>query len=275
MKLRDKLVVPPEKPFSLANWDSGDTLGLEKDSAAEKTEQNIARLDELQYLMYAEHRRALLVVLQGMDGAGKDGTIRHVIRGLNPQGCRVTSFKAPTAEEADHDFLWRMHRAVPPSGEVAIFNRSHYEDVLAVRVRKLVPKTVWTRRYDHINRFEQLLTDSAVVVAKFFLHISKDEQRRRFEERLRDPTKQWKLSPSDFEDRKHWEDYVTAYEDALTRCSRSDAPWFIVPADKKWFRNFAVSCILVETLEALDMRFPKPTVDVSRITPSLSSGRDR
>ncbi len=275
MKLRDKLVVRPERPFSLANWDSGETLGLEKDSAAEKTEQNIARLDELQYLMYAEHRRALLVVLQGMDGAGKDGTIRHVIRGLNPQGCRVTSFKAPTAEEADHDFLWRVHRAVPPSGEVAIFNRSHYEDVLAVRVRKLVPKTVWTRRYDHINRFEQLLTDSAVVVAKFFLHISKDEQRRRFEERLRDPTKQWKLSPSDFEDRKHWEDYVTAYEDALTRCSRSDAPWFIVPADKKWFRNFAVSCILVETLEALDMRFPKPTVDVSRITPSLSSGRDR
>src|SRR5713101_123753 len=265
MKLRDKLVVPPEKPFSLAKWDSGDTLGLEKDSAAEKTEQNIARLDELQYLMYAEHRRALLVVLQGMDGAGKDGTIRHVIRGLNPQGCRVTSFKTPTAEEADHDFLWRVHRAVPPSGEVAIFNRSYYEDVLAARVRKLVPKSVWSRRYDHINRFEQLLTDSSVVVAKFFLYIGKDEQRRRFEERLRDPTKQWKLSPSDFEDRKHWDDYVTAYEEALTRCSTSDAPWFIVPADKKWFRNFAVSHILVETLEALDMRFPKPTFDVSRI----------
>jgi len=210
-----------------------------------------------------------------MDGAGKDGTIRHVMRGLNPQGCRVTSFKAPSAEEANHDFLWRVHRAVPPSGQVAIFNRSHYEDVLAARVRKLVPKAVWTRRYDHINRFEQLLADSDIVIAKFFLHISKDEQRRRFEERLRDPTKQWKLSPSDLEDRTHWDDYVTAYQDALTRCSTSEAPWFIVPADKKWFRNFAVSRILVETLEALDMRFPKPTVDVSRIIPSLSSGRGR
>jgi len=265
MDLRDKLVVRPDKRITLADWDPGETLGLDKEAAAEKTEQNIARLDELQYLMYAEHRRALLVVLQGMDGAGKDGTIRHVMRGLNPQGCRVTSFKAPSTEEADHDFLWRVHRAVPPSGEVAIFNRSHYEDVLAARVRKLVPKNVWTRRYDHINGFEQLLTDSSVVVVKFFLHISKDEQRRRFEERLRDPTKQWKLSPSDFEDRKHWDDYVAAYEDVLTRCSTSDAPWLIVPADKKWFRNFAVSRILVETLEALDMRFPKPTVDVSRI----------
>ncbi len=275
MDLRDKLVVRPDKRITLADWDPGETLGLDKEAAAEKTEQNIARLDELQYLMYAERRRALLVVLQGMDGAGKDGTIRHVMRGLNPQGCRVTSFKPPSTEEADHDFLWRVHRAVPPSGEVAIFNRSHYEDVLAARVRKLVPKNVWTRRYDHINGFEQLLTDSSVVVVKFFLHISKDEQRRRFEERLRDPTKQWKLSPSDFEDRKHWDDYVAAYEDVLTRCSTSDAPWLIVPADKKWFRNFAVSRILVETLEALDMRFPKPTVDVSRITPSLSSERGR
>ncbi len=265
MELRDRFVVHPDKRIRLADWDPGETLGLEKDSAVEQTEKNIGRLDELQYLMYAEHRHALLVVLQGMDGAGKDGTIRHVMRGLNPQGCRVTSFKAPSAEEADHDFLWRVHRAAPASGEVAIFNRSYYEDVLAARVRKLVPKRVWSQRYDHINRFEQLLTDSSVVVAKFFLYVSKDEQRRRFEERLRDPTKQWKLSPSDFEDRKHWDDYVTAYAEALTRCSTPDAPWFIVPADKKWFRNFAVSHILVETLEALDMRFPKPTFDVSRI----------
>src|SRR3989442_4808208 len=172
MELRDRLIVPPDKPLTLADWDPDETLGFEKEAAVEKTEKAIARLDELQYLMYAEHRRALLVVLQGMDGAGKDGTIRHVMRGLNP--------------------------------EVAIFNRSHYEDVLAAGVRKLVPKNVWTRRYDHINGFEQLLTDSSVVVVKFFLHISKDEQRRRFEERLRDPTKQWKLSPSDFEDRKQW-----------------------------------------------------------------------
>jgi PPK2 family polyphosphate:nucleotide phosphotransferase len=265
MTLRDRLVVRPDRRVTLADWAPDETLGFRKESAVEETEKSIARLDELQYLMYAEHRRALLVVLQGMDGAGKDGTVRHVMRGLNPQGSRVTSFKAPSAEEADHDFLWRVHRAVPPLGDVAIFNRSHYEDVLAARVRKLVPKEVWSRRYDHINGFEQLLTDSSIVIVKFYLHISKGEQRRRFEERLRDPARQWKLSPSDFEDRKHWDEYVTAYEEALARCSTPRAPWFVVPADKKWFRNLAVSQILVETLEALDLRFPKPSFDVSRI----------
>jgi len=265
MRLRDRLVVHPDKRVTLADWDADETLGFQKGAAVEKTEKSIARLDELQYLMYAEHRRALLVVLQGMDGAGKDGTVRHVMRGLNPQGSHVTSFKPPSAEEADHDFLWRVHRAVPPVGNVAIFNRSHYEDVLAARVRKLVPKDVWSGRYDHINGFERLLTDSGIVVVKFYLHISKDEQRRRLEERLRDPAKQWKLSPGDFEDRKHWDEYVTAYEEALTRCSTPDAPWFVVPADKKWLRNLAVSEILVETLEALDMRFPTPSFDVSRI----------
>ncbi|HVH68311.1 MAG TPA: polyphosphate kinase 2 family protein [Gemmatimonadales bacterium] len=265
MKLGDKLVVHPGKPVKLADRDPGDTLGVDKDAAKQRTEQSIARLDELQYLMYAEHRRSLLVVLQGMDGAGKDGTIRHVMGGLNPQGCRVTSFKAPTAEELDHDFLWRVHRAVPSRGDIAIFNRSHYEDVLIARVRKLVPKDVWSRRYDHINRFEELLIDGGVVIVKLFLHISREEQRERFEERLHDATKQWKLSPSDFEDRKYWDDYTGAYEDALGRCSTSDAPWFIVPANKKWVRNLAVSHILVETLEALDMRFPKPSFDLSRV----------
>ena len=265
MKLRDKLVVPPRKPVTLADWDPGDTHGFAKEPAIEKIETSIARLDELQYLMYAEHRRALLVVLQGMDAAGKDGTIRHVMRGFNPQGCRVTAFKTPTAEEADHDFLWRVHRAVPPRGDIAIFNRSHYEDVLIARVRKLVPKDMWSRRYDEINRFEQLLAENGVVVVKFLLHISRDEQRRRFEERLHDPAKQWKLSPGDFEDRKRWDEYAAAYEEALARCSTPDAPWFIVPANKKWFRNLAVSHILIETLEALDMRFPKPSFDVSGI----------
>jgi len=265
MALRDRLVVRPDRRVALADWDPDETLGFRKEAALEETEKTIARLNELQYLMYAEHRRALLVVLQGMDGAGKDGTVRQVMRGLNPQGSRVTSFKAPSAEEADHDFLWRVHRAVPPLGDVAIFNRSHYEDVLAARVRKLVPEDVWSRRYDHINGFERLLTDSSIVVVKFYLHISKGEQRRRFEERLRDPARRWKLSPSDFEDRKHWDEYITAYQEALARCSTPRAPWFVVPADKKWFRNLAVSQILVETLEALDMRFPKPSFDVSRI----------
>jgi PPK2 family polyphosphate:nucleotide phosphotransferase len=265
MKLRDKLQVHPRTTVKLADWDPGDTLGFDKDAARDNVAQSMARLDELQYLMYAQHRHALLVVLQGMDGAGKDGTIRHVMTGLNPQGCRVTSFKAPSPEELDHDFLWRVHQAVPRRGDIAIFNRSHYEEVLIARVRQLVPKDVWSSRYDHINRFEQLLTDSGVVIVKLFLHISRDEQRQRFEERLHDATKQWKLSPSDFEDRKYWDDYVGAYEDVLTRCSTREAPWFIVPANKKWLRNFVVSHILVETLEALEMRFPKPSFDLSTV----------
>lgn len=266
MTLSEKLLVRAGKSVTLTDWDPGDTFGFTKGADTQrKIDKSIARLDELQYVMYAEHRRALLVVLQGMDGAGKDGTIRHVMSGLNPQGCRVTPFKAPTAEEADHDFLWRVHHAVPRRGDIAIFNRSHYEDVLIARVRKLVPKDVWSRRYDHINHFERLLGDSEVLVVKFFLHISKDEQKRRFEERLHDPTKQWKLSPSDFEDRKYWEDYAAAYEDVLERCNGAHAPWFIVPANKKWFRDLAVSQILVHMLEALDMRFPKPSFDVSQL----------
>jgi len=266
MKLGDQLRVSPGKPVRLAAWDSGDTRGIEHAEADARLAKNLARLDELQYLMFAEQRRALLVVLQGMDAAGKDGTIRHVMAGLNPQGSRVTAFKSPTAEEAAHDFLWRVHQVVPRRGDVAIFNRSHYEDVLIARVHHLVPRAVWSRRYEQINRFEELLTESEVVVLKFFLHISKDEQRRRLEERLRDPAKQWKLALSDLEERKFWDDYVAAYEEALTRCSPASAPWFIIPADKKWFRNLAVSRVLVETLEALDMKFPKPAFDPSRVT---------
>ena len=268
MKLRDKLRVVPGKPVHLADWDPGETHGFKKGEASQASlGKSIARLDELQYVMYAEHRRALVVVLQGMDASGKDGTIRHVMTGFNPQGCRVTAFKAPSLEEADHDFLWRVHRAVPGRGDIAIFNRSHYEDVLIARVHKLVSKDVWFRRYEQINRFEELLSENDVIVVKFFLHISKEEQEERFEERLRDPTKQWKLSAADFADRERWSQYVAAYEDALTRCSSVTAPWYIVPANKKWFRNLAVSHVLVETLEALEMRFPKPTLDASRIKP--------
>jgi PPK2 family polyphosphate:nucleotide phosphotransferase len=200
-----------------------------------------------------------------MDASGKDGTIRHVMTGLNPQGCRVTSFKAPSAEEADHDFLWRIHQAVPAKGDVAIFNRSHYEDVLIARVRQLVPKEVWSSRYDQINRFEQLLVENGVIVVKFFLHISKDEQKQRFEERLRDRTKQWRFSMGDLEERKYWDDYGAAYEEVLHRCSTEAAPWYVVPADRKWVRNLVVSSILVETLEACGMNFPKPAFDVSRV----------
>lgn len=267
MALSQRLRVKPGDAVLLADIDPDETHGYEKgpelDAALAK---NIARLDELQYLLYAEQRRALLVVLQGIDAAGKDGTIRHVMTGFNPQGCRVTAFKVPTPEELAHDFLWRVHAAVPGKGDVAIFNRSHYEDVLVVRVHALVPERVWKRRYDQINAFERHLVENDVVIVKLFLHISKDEQKQRLERRLQDPTRQWKVSLGDLEERKRWKDYTCAYEDAITKCSASAAPWYVVPADKKWFRNLAVSEILVATLQGLDMKFPKPKVDLSRVT---------
>ena len=267
MDLARRLRLKPGDRVHLADVDHAATHGFEKGEDLDTAlAQNTARLDELQYLMYAEHRRALLVVLQGMDASGKDGTIRHVMTGFNPQGCRVTPFKTPTPVELAHDFLWRVHQVVPGKGDVAIFNRSHYEDVVAIRVHKLVPTNSWKRRYDQINDFERYLAENDVVIAKLFLHISKDEQKQRLQRRLDDPKRQWKVSLSDFEDRKRWKDYQRAYEDALTECNAKDAPWYVVPADKKWFRNLAVSQILVETLEALDMRFPKPTVDLARIT---------
>lgn len=267
MTLFQRLRLKPGRAVHLAEWDPADKLGLKKNEAHEVAlAKSIARLDELQYLLYAEHRHALLIVLQGMDAAGKDGTIRHVMTGFNPQGCRVTPFKAPTPEEASHDFLWRVHRAIPVKGDIAIFNRSHYEDVLVARVRKLVPKAVWSSRYERINEFEALLKESGVTIVKLFLHISKDEQKNRFEERLRDPTKQWKVAPSDFEDRSYWDAYMAAYEDALARCSTDAAPWYVIPADRKWVRNVAVSRVLVETLEALRMRFPTPSFDASDFT---------
>ena len=266
MELSRRLRVRPGAKVDLADIDPAGTHGFEKGRDLEAAlAKNIARIDELQYLMYGEHRRALLVVLQGIDASGKDGTIRHVMTGFNPQGCRVTPFKAPTPEELAHDFLWRIHHAVPGKGDVAIFNRSHYEDVLVVRVHELVPAPVWKRRYDQINDFERYLAENGVVIVKFFLHISKDEQKRRLERRIEDSTRQWKVALSDFEERKRWKEYQRAYEDAITKCNTKEAPWYVVPADKKWFRNLAVSQILVETLEALDMRFPKPTVDLASL----------
>ncbi len=264
MTLRERLLVEPGKAVMLADWDPADKLGFTKDDEHKVAlAEDIERLDELQYLMYAEDRHALLIVLQGMDASGKDGTIRHAMSAFNPQGCRVTAFKTPTPEELQHDFLWRVHRAVPGRGDIAIFNRSHYEDVLVARVRKLVSKDVWSSRYGQINQFEELLRDNGVTIVKLFLHISKEEQKARFEERLKDPTKQWKVAPGDFEDRKHWDDYLTAYEDALTRCSTDAAPWYIIPADRKWVRNLVVSRLLIEILEALEMKFPKPAFDLS------------
>ncbi len=266
MKFGEKLIVTPGKKVKLSEWDPGDTLGWGKDHKMKRsTAKAIERIDAMQYLLYAEHKRALLIMLQGLDAAGKDGTIRHVMSGVNPQGCKVTSFKKPSPEEMSHDYLWRIHKAVPEYGDIGIFNRSVYEDVLVVRVHNLVPKEVWSKRYDQINRFEELLHENSVKILKFFLHISKEEQKQRFEQRIDDPDRRWKISESDFDERRYWGDYVDAYETALTKCSTHHAPWFIIPSNKKWFRNLAVSHIIAETLEAMDMKFPKPTVDVRKL----------
>lgn len=223
------------------------------------------RLQQLQYLMYAENKRSLLICLQGRDAAGKDGTINHVLGCMNPQGCTVTGFKAPTKEELAHDFLWRYHKAAPATGHVAIFNRSHYEDVLVVRVHKLVRRHLWSKRYEHINAFERLLYDGGTHILKFYLHIDPQEQLKRFKHRIDDPARHWKISDSDYSERAYWDDYTRAFEDTLSKCSTKHAPWFIIPSNHKWFRNLAVSRIVVETLEAWHMQFPAPTVDIAEI----------
>jgi PPK2 family polyphosphate:nucleotide phosphotransferase len=258
--------VQPGSRVKLAEIDTG-YVGHHQDKAGAQDDirKYAERLVELQYLLYAEGRHGLLIVLQAMDSGGKDGVIRHVLGSMNPQGCRVQSFKVPTAEEASHDFLWRVHKVTPARGEVVIFNRSHYEDVLVTRVHALVAKEVWQSRYDRINAFEQCLLDNNVHVLKFFLHISKDEQLQRFKKRLKDPTRHWKISDSDYSERQYWDRYQVAFEDALGRCSTEQAPWFVIPADHKWFRNLAISRIVVEYLEGLGMQFPEAHVDIEDI----------
>jgi PPK2 family polyphosphate:nucleotide phosphotransferase len=265
-ELYERLVVKPGEKAKLSKRDSDDTAGFKKKAEVRALlDENVVRLDELQYLLYAENKRALLVVLQAMDAGGKDGTIRHVMGALNPQGVRVTSFKKPSDEEREHDFLWRINKAVPRYGNIGIFNRSHYEDVLVVRIHDLVKKSVWSKRYKQINDFERHLADNNVTILKFFLHISKDEQKERFQARLDDPSKHWKASPADFAERKYWDDYQEAFEDALSNCSTKHAPWFVIPANKKWFRNFAVSQIIRDTLESLDMKFPPAPLDLDKV----------
>jgi PPK2 family polyphosphate:nucleotide phosphotransferase len=261
-----ELRVRPGTKVRLWKYDPEDTLDWHKGGKMEASlRKAIEKIDNLQYRLYAERKRALLVVLQGLDTSGKDGTIRHVMSGVNPEGCKVTSFKVPTAEEAAHDFLWRIHEAAPARGEVGIFNRSHYEDVLVVRVHKLLPKEVWSQRHEQINDFESMLAANGVKILKFFLHISKGEQKKRLLERIDDSDHQWKISEADFHERKFWDDYTIAYEDAIRKCSTPDAPWFIIPANKKWFRNLAVSHIIAETLEEMNPKFPAPTVDISKL----------
>ncbi|MGB7157043.1 MAG: polyphosphate kinase 2 family protein [Tepidisphaeraceae bacterium] len=259
-------LVVPGKRFALKDRPTDDTGPFaDKKEGNVACEANLELLDELQERLYAESKHALLVVLQAMDTGGKDGTIEHVFSGVDPQGCSVTSFKAPTPLELAHDYLWRIHEAAPPKGMIGIFNRSHYESVLVERVKNLVPKDVWSRRYKHINDFEQLLSDEGVTIVKFFLHISRDEQKRRLEARLADPQKHWKFNPNDLKERERWDDYQAAYQDALRECSTKNSPWYVVPADKKWFRNWVVSDVLVRTLKGLKMQYPPAAKGLDRI----------
>jgi PPK2 family polyphosphate:nucleotide phosphotransferase len=251
--------------FRLRDADADRTLGWERDKVDTATAENLLRLGELQYKMYADARFAMLVVIQGIDGGGKDSTIRRVMSTFNPQGFTVTAFKAPSVEELRHDYLWRIHSHVPPRGEVAVFNRSHYEDVLVVRVDNLVPEAVWSRRYEQINRFELNLHECTTRIVKIFLHISRDEQKRRLEERLAVRSKQWKFSTEDLAKRAQWDDYRQAFEAAITRCTSVHAPWYVVPANRKWFRDFAVSQILLQQFEQLPLRWPRPHYDAKTI----------
>ena len=255
----NKYLVRGGQKIALNNFDPDDTSLAPGGKAEAKAELAaiVERLSEAQERLFAGHQRSLLIVLQGMDTSGKDGTIRHVMRGLNPQGTRVVSFRKPSDEELEHDFLWRVHAKVPAKGEAVVFNRSHYEDVLIVRVHDLVPKAVWRERYDQINAFERILHENGTVIVKFFLHISRDEQRTRLQARVEDPKKCWKFQHGDLEERKFWKDYLRAYEDALSKTSTEWAPWYIVPANQKWYRNHLVGSIVAETLDTLRLKYPK------------------
>ena len=237
-----------DRRIKLADFNPAHDAGLKREQAEKKTAKIIEELIDLQELLYAARRQSLLIVLQGRDTSGKDGVIRHVAGPLNSQSCSVSSFKVPTEEELAHDFLWRIHAQTPRLGEIKIFNRSHYEDVLVARVHKLVSTEVWRSRYSHINEFERSLTDSSTIILKFYLHISKEEQEERLLEREKDATKSWKLSVGDWKEREYWDDYTVAYEDALNECSSKRRPWFIVPADKKWFRNLAIAEVVHDAL---------------------------
>lgn len=255
----------PGSTVKLANYDPAFTGEYDKGSARAEEKKLEEKLAVLQERLYAEGKQSLLIVLQAMDAGGKDSAIKKVFDSVNPQGVRVTSFKVPTAPELARDFLWRIHREVPPKGYIGIFNRSHYEDVLVVRVNRLVSRDVWRKRYDHINQFERLLADSGTRIIKFYLHISKDEQKRRFQERLDNPEKHWKFSMGDLPVREQWDEYMRAYQDALTHCNTDYAPWYIVPSNKKWYRDLVITRTIVETLEAMNPQYPPAEPDLDKV----------
>jgi len=249
--------VEPGDPVRLAEVDPDESEHYRrKKDVADELKQQRDRISDLQARLYGEQKRSLLIVLQAMDTGGKDGAIKGVFAGVNPQGCQVWSFKAPSNEEAAHDFLWRYHQKTPPQGMIHIFNRSHYEDVLIVRVKDLVPESVWKPRYEAINQFEHALTLAGVTVLKFYLHISKDEQKRRLESRLADPDKRWKFSTNDIKERAYWDDYMAAFEDAINQCTTAHCPWYVIPANKKWYRNLVLARTIADTLEAMNPKFP-------------------
>lgn len=263
-----KFRVKPGAKVDLSKWDpndTGDFKGGKEKGLSELAELN-SRLEALQEVLFAEHKHKVLVVLQAMDTGGKDGAIRRVFDRVNPSGVRVASFKAPTPQELDHDYLWRVHQQVPGRGELVIFNRSHYEDVLVVRVHQIVPPEVWGARYDQINEFERMLAGNGTTILKFYLHIDQQEQKERLQARLDDPTKRWKFRTGDLEERKLWPEYMKAFEDVLSRTSTAHAPWYIVPANRKWFRDLCISTILVKTLEGLNMQYPEPEENLDGIT---------
>lgn len=265
MNLAKRLKVDPGSKVTLSDIDP-DFHGTHESEDKAELQHNLTRITELQRKLYADRGHCLLIVLQGIDGAGKDGTCWHVVSAMDPQGVDVVGFKQPSAEERDHDFLWRVHPHAPGLGRVAVFNRSHYEDVLVARVHDLVPKHVWKRRCEFINNWEKLLVDEKnTTILKFFLYISKDEQLARFKERLDDPARQWKISDSDYSERKLWSKYIDAFEAAISKCSTEHAPWFIIPSNQKWFRNFAVSQIVARAMEDMKLTLPKPTVDLQKI----------
>jgi len=263
----DQYRVKPGTGLDLGKWDPDDSRAFKgnKNEAKKELRALTNRLEELQEILYAENKQKVLIVLQAMDSGGKDGTIRHVFDGVNPQGVKVAGFKVPTPEELSHDYLWRVHKHVPGKGEIVIFNRSHYEDVLVVRVHSLVPQKVWEKRFAHINDFERMLAEEGATILKFYLHIDKDEQKQRFQSRLDKKSKQWKFSLGDLEERKLWPEYMKAYQDVLSKTSTPWAPWYIIPANRKWYRNLVISRIIVETLEGLKMSYPSPKDDLSGV----------
>lgn len=257
--------IEPESRFNLLQIEPDDDGGLSKKPGKAEFKKLRKQLIQLQDLLFAEKKHALLVVFQAIDTGGKDSTIRHVFKGVNPQGCRVSGFKAPTEIEQEHDFLWRIHQKTPPLGYIEVFSRSHYEDVLVARVKQLVPKSHWQKRYGHINNFERLLLDEGTAIVKFFLHISKDYQKRRLERRLQRPDKHWKFDPTDVAERQHWHSYQQAFEDMLNHCSTPEAPWYVIPAEHHWYRNLLVANVLVDKLKSFQMEYPSLEIDPTEI----------